>query len=49
MSNGGNLMGDSSSTNGSLIAPVLGNNDQYYLFTMDGVSCGVTDNFDGLH
>jgi len=49
MLNGDYLMGDSSSTNGSLITPVLGNNDQYYLFTMDGISCGATDNFDGLH
>ena len=52
MPNGDGLMGDASSTMGTMISPVLGNPDQYYLFVLDGASAlnnGPKDKFDGLH
>ena len=53
MPNGSGIMGDSSSSWGAMIAPVLGEKDKYYLFLTDGSSCvSATDpkgRYDGLH
>lgn len=53
MPNGGNIMGDPSSTMGAMISPVLGKLMQYYLFVTDGSSAnsgvGPKDKYDGLH
>ena len=52
MPNGGNIMGDPSSTMGAMISPVLGKHLQHYLFVTDGSSAtggvGPKDKFDGL-
>ncbi len=53
MPNGINLYGGQSSTMGALITPVIGNPNQYYLFTVDGSSTlatsGPKGKFDGLN
>ncbi len=54
MPNGDSLYGNSSSSQSSIITPVLNNPNQYYVFTADGFSCAVGDpgpkgRWDGLN
>lgn len=53
MPNGQGLLGDDGSTMSAIITPVIGNRDQYYIFTVDGTTTlpnnGPNGRFDGLH
>ncbi len=53
MPNGTGLLGDNLSTMSAIITPVIGNRDQYYIFTVDGTTTnpnnGPGGRFDGLH
>lgn len=53
MPNGAGLLGDNLSTMSAIITPVIGNRNQYYIFTVDGTTTspnnGPGGRFDGLH
>ena len=53
MTNGQGLLGDDGSTMSAIITPVIGNREQYYIFTVDGSTTlpnnGPNGRFDGLH
>lgn len=53
MPNGQGLLGDDGSTMSAIITPVIGNRNQYYIFTVDGTTTlpnnGPNGRFDGLH
>lgn len=53
MPNGQGLLGDDGSTMSAIITPVIGNREQYYIFTVDGSTTlpnnGPNGRFDGLH
>lgn len=53
MTNGQGLLGDDGSTMSAIITPVIGNRNQYYIFTVDGTTTlpnnGPNGRFDGLY